>query len=103
MRLFPFIVVSAGLLFWSCQSRDSLTVETEITSASVTKSVDLNNVASKYSVSSSDAMHYSELYHPERVYSLTSYVVSKDTLLYVLNYKDGGWMVVPGDRRYESD
>ena len=97
----PIYVVLLALV--SCQSRDALSVYRDEPATFLTKSNNPGCVPSKYAVSLSDAIHFSELYHPGRDFTITPYVVKEDTLLYALNYDGGGWLVISGDKRFDPN
>ena len=94
-------IVALILAVVSCQSQESLSIDENAAELSLTKSDGTESFVSKYSVSTSDAIRYSELYHPGRKFSVTQFIVKRDTLLHILNYEDGGWIVIPGDRRFD--
>jgi len=82
--------------FFACQKEQDVFVDgfSDVTKAPTA----IDSGTEKYNVSISDAKRYSDLRYPDAEYSLTPYVVGRDTLMYIFNY-DEGWMVVSGDRR----
>ena len=104
MKKHSFLPICVGLFaLASCQSRDALSVYQDEATTFMTKSNNPECFTSKYAVSLSDAIHFSELYHPGRDFTITPYVVKEDTLLYALNYDGGGWMVISGDKRFDPN
>ncbi len=102
MKLIQLLFVYVGLLVLSsCQSRESLSIYTNEQSTSLTKSNAQEPICVKHYVSTPDAIRFSALYYPERNFTITPYLVKKDTLLHILNYEGGGWLVISGDRRYD--
>ena len=97
-RLLYYSALVSLFVVCSCQKMDVLHAKDEAEPSSEIETDGSANPLERFSVSFSDARHYAELHNPGASYSIDPYVEGKDTLLYVLNFKEG-WMILSGDRR----
>lgn len=99
-RLIYFSALASLFIVCSCQKMDVLRSADKETPLSEMETDNSGNPLERFSVSLSDAKQYVTLHRPGASYSIDPVVEGRDTLLYVLNFKDG-WMILAGDRRMD--
>ena len=97
------IIAQFGLI--SCSGNDGLLLESpnsfdesklEISSILNTRSSLIS--PDSYLVSFEDAKNISRSLYPNSDFKIEPYVIDRDTLLYLVNYKKG-WVIIAGDKR----
>lgn len=88
-------LIASAVLVISCQKVD---IQEEITPSLIEKDKEVQLEKNKYGVSLKTASYLGKLLSQKEIKRVEAKVHGKDTLMYIIDYKDG-WTVIPADKR----